>query len=92
MDEIAYNTRKMVDYLEMAAGDGGEDSDGSDEPLESVVERAVGKKGTGIDPKVQNKLRSIEDQNRALIDSLSNLSSQLNKMGDKPAEQEKKEE
>lgn len=78
MDEIAYNTRKMVDYLEMAAEDG--DVEDQDESLEKVVEKAVGKDGKP-GTAVNNKLKNIEDQNKALIDSLSTLSSQLNQMG-----------
>lgn len=76
MDEIAYNTRKMVDYFEMAA-EGGETDD--DTPLEEVVEKAVGKGSKKTE--VHNKLKNIEDQNKTLIDSLSSLSSQLDKMG-----------
>ena len=78
MDEIAYNTRKMVDYLEMAAGEEGEDYE--DESLEETVEKAVGKPE---DPKVKNKLKNIEEKNKALIDSLSSLSSQLDNMAGK---------
>jgi len=80
MDEIAYNTRKMVDYLEMAAGEGGEDE--GEEPLEKVVEKAVGGEK---DAKVQSKLKSIEEQNKALIESLNSLSSQLGSMKGKTA-------
>ena len=83
MDEIAYNTRKMVDYLEMAAGEGNDHEGDEEEPLEKVVEKAVGKGG---DEKVQGKLKSIEEQNKALINSLNSLSSQLGGLDKKPAQ------
>ena len=81
LDEVAYNTKKMVDYLEMAAGEGIETDteDEDEESLEEVVNKA--QKNTE-QRDVEGKLQNIEEQNKALIDSLNNLSSQLNKIGE----------
>jgi len=72
LDEIAYNTRKMVDYLELAVE--------VEEPKESreheEKERPVEKK-----ERVSEQLAKIEEQNEALIDALSKLSESLSKMG-----------
>jgi hypothetical protein len=81
LDEIAYNTRKMVDYLEVAAE--------IEEPKQvkkakpQTKEKKKGKEEEEGDgeggPKEQ--LEKIEEQNKALIDALGNLSSSLDKMG-----------
>jgi len=75
MDEIAYNTRKMVDYLEMAADEaGGTEGESKDEPT------------TPEDAKLRTsseKLKNIEEQNKALIGALDSLSKQLDKTGSK---------
>jgi len=75
LDEIAYNTRKMVDYLEIAAEIEPEDKKKREKPKEEKVE---GGKAT---PKEQ--LEKIEDQNKKLIDALGNISNNLGKMGSK---------
>lgn len=80
LDEIAYNTRKMVDYLEIAAEIEPEDKD---RPKKAVKkEESEGKEG-GEKPTPKKQLENIEQQNKKLIDALGNLSDNLNKMGNK---------
>lgn len=78
MDEISYNIRKMVDYLEMAAGEVEEPAEEGGEPAKA------GKEGGAEEPAgTKGKLENIEDQNKALIGALDSLSKQLNEMGSK---------
>ena len=76
LDEIAYNTRKMVDYLEMAAEVPRETEEEAGEREESAGEEKKEEKGDVLD-----ELRKIEEQNQALIDALNKLASSLNKLG-----------
>jgi hypothetical protein len=76
LDEISYNTRKMVDYLEIAAEIEPEEKKKKEKPKESGKEKVEGGKTA---PKEQ--LEKIEDQNKKLIDALGNISDNLDKMG-----------
>ncbi len=71
LDEIAYNTRKMVDYLEVAAEIEPEEKPKKEKPVEEKK----------AEPKEQ--LKKIEEQNKQLIGALENLSENLEKMGSK---------
>lgn len=85
LDEVAYNTRKMVDYLEIAAE--------VEVPEEPAPARSKKKKEAEPDEEEEGEpeeegeaapeeqLENIEEQNKALIDALGNLSDSLNKMG-----------
>ena len=75
LDEIAYNTRKMVDYLEMAA----EVPEEKKEEKEEEEEKK--EKGEKRKENVVEELKKIEEQNKALIDALNKLSESLNKLG-----------
>lgn len=88
LDEIAYNTRKMVDYLELAAGvEPDEKKEKTDEKPKKAKkgEADDGKEEAGTKGKEDtgSKLGKIEEQNKALIDALGNISSSLEKMGSK---------
>jgi hypothetical protein len=81
LDEIAYNTRKMVDYLEIAA---------EIEPEEKEMPRKKEKREedkpevkTGDKPEPKKQLKKIEEQNKQLIGALENLSDNLEKVGSK---------
>jgi len=78
LDEIAYNTRKMVDYLEIAADIGEEDSETEEEPIKPV--KLEEKKETKEKPSTIDQLNNIESQNKSLIGALSKLSENLDKM------------
>ncbi|MBR9689655.1 MAG: hypothetical protein GOV01_02020 [Candidatus Altiarchaeota archaeon] len=89
LDEIAYNTRKMVDYLELAAGvspeeDSTEKTKKEDKKKE---EKATSEKPEKTEEKEKStpekKLEKIGEQNKALIDALGNISDNLDKMGNK---------
>lgn len=88
LDEIAYNTRKMVDYLELAAGvEPDEKKDQADnkkkeKKKEETSDDKEGIKDSGKED-TGSKLGKIEEQNKALIDALGNISSNLEKMGSK---------
>jgi hypothetical protein len=79
LDEIAYNTRKMVDYLEMATEVGGtsEKTEESKEEVEEEKEAPKKKKEGGA----SEQLSKIEEQNKSLLGALNKLSESLNKMG-----------
>ena len=70
LDEIAYNTRKMVDYLELAV----ETEEGREEAREGREEKKEKED-------VIQQLQKIEEQNKALIEALNKLSESLSKMG-----------
>ncbi len=74
LDEIAYNTRKMVDYLELAAEVPKEETE--EEKEETAEEPAKEEKKD-----VTTQLQNIEEQNKALIDALNKLSENLGKLG-----------
>ena len=80
LDEIAYNTRKMVDYLEMAA-------EVPAEKEEKVGKEEKGEKEGAEEEKAEEgenvveQLRKIEEQNKVLIEALNKLSEGLAKLG-----------
>ncbi|MBR9680871.1 MAG: hypothetical protein GOU98_03550 [Candidatus Altiarchaeota archaeon] len=91
LDEIAYNTRKMVDYLELAAGVEPEDKPKEEKKAKkkeesteesSEEEKTESGKKEGKDDS-NSKLGKIEEQNKALINALGNISENLDKMGSK---------
>ncbi len=78
LDEIAYNTRKMVDYLEIAADVGDDDdSEEKENPIKLVEEK---KEKPNEKPSTIDQLSNIETQNKSLIGALSKLSENLDKM------------
>lgn len=84
LDEISYNTRKMVDYLEIAADIGEEKEEVKEKPQkeakpkkESKDESEEGKEGT------VKQLEKIEEQNKSLIGALTKLSDNLENVGSK---------
>jgi hypothetical protein len=78
LDEIAYNTRKMVDYLEMATEVGGTSEKTEEEKEEAKEKEAPKKKKEGG---ASEQLSKIEEQNKSLLGALNKLSESLNKMG-----------
>ncbi len=73
LDEIAYNTRKMVDYLELAV-------DVGEEPAEEKPKKAEKKPEKEESGKIEGpveQLEQIEQQNKALIEALNKLSDKL---------------
>ena len=89
LDEIAYNTRKMVDYLELAAGVEPEEDSKDKKKTEKKEEKKEAKSGDEKDEDAKKEgdapatLGKIEEQNKALIDALGNISDNLDKMGSK---------
>lgn len=80
LDEISYNTRKMVDYLEVAADVGGEELV-EEVPQKEAKEKPKKEKSEPEEEKdTVNKLESIEKQNESLIGALNKLSDNLKKM------------
>lgn len=84
LDEISYNTRKMVDYLEIAADIGEEKEEVREKPQKDAKAKKESKdKSEETDDGTVKQLEKIEEQNKSLIGALNKLSDNLEDVGSK---------
>ena len=81
LDEISYNTRKMVDYLEIAADIGEEKEEVPEKPQKKEKKEATKEKEAKEGENTAEQLAKIEEQNKSLIGALNKLSENLKDVG-----------
>ena len=81
LDEISYNTRKMVDYLEIAADIGEEKEEVPEKPQKKEKKEATKEKEAKEGENTADQLAKIEEQNKSLIGALNKLSENLKDVG-----------
>jgi len=84
LDEISYNTRKMVDYLEIAADIGEEKETVPEKPQkDDKKKKKESDKPEETEEGTTKQLEKIEEQNKSLIGALNKLSDNLEDVGSK---------